>query len=301
MSAWLSRIVARLRSRRSIDVAFTAVERFVDHSGSVLAGHLAFSAMLAIFPFLIFLAALAGFLVDSEGANELIDLMFLFMPEDVAGTLEPVVRSVIDAQRGGLLTFGILVTLWVASGGLEALRIGLNKAYDVAEPRPLWKRRVQSLILVVVFALMLLAASLSVVFGPVIWALAERFVDVGIADRVVFTAIRYGIGALALFGLVFAVHRFLPNRVISWRLVMPGVMITLFLWLLGSTGLSVYLRTLADYDATYGALGGIVITLLFFYLMAMVFVLGAELNGALAARRLERPEQVKTGGVATPG
>ncbi len=295
MTAWLRRIIGRLRSRPSIDVAFTTIERFVDHNGTVLAGHLAFSAMLAIFPFLIFLAALAGFLVDSEGANELIDLMFLFMPEDVAGTLEPVVRSVIEAQRGGLLTFGILVTLWVASGGLEALRIGLNKAYDVAEPRPLWKRRVQSLILVVVFALMLLAASLSVVFGPVIWALVERIVDVGIADRVVFTAIRYGIGAVALFGLVFAVHRFLPNRVISWQLVMPGVMITLFLWLLGSTGLSLYLRTLADYDATYGALGGIVITLLFFYLMAMVFVLGAELNGALAARRHERPREVAAG------
>ena len=76
---------------------------------------------------------------------------------------------------------------------------------------------------------------------------------------------------------------------------MPGVTITLFLWLLGSTGLSLYLRTLADYDATYGALGGIVITLLFFYLMAMVFVLGAELNGALAARRHERPREVAAG------
>jgi Protein of unknown function (DUF1194)/Virulence factor BrkB len=103
--------------------------------GLELSGYIAFTAFLSLFPFVIFLAALAGFLGDRETADAFIDAMFEFMPADVAKTLAPAVREVVGARQGGLLTFGILATLWFASNGFEALRTGLNRAYGVAEQR----------------------------------------------------------------------------------------------------------------------------------------------------------------------
>jgi YihY family inner membrane protein len=137
--------------------------------GLELSGYIAFTAFLSLFPFLIFLAALAGFLGDRETADEFIDAMFEFMPADVAQTLAPAVREVIGARQGGLLTFGILATLWFASNGFEALRTGLNRAYSVAEKRAIWWLRLQSIAFVVVGGLIILFLSLAVILGPLVW------------------------------------------------------------------------------------------------------------------------------------
>jgi hypothetical protein len=123
-------------SMRWIKLRYHAAWRLVMvDEGLELSGYIAFTAFLSLFPFLIFLAALAGFLGDRETADAFIDAMFEFMPADVAKTLAPAVREVVGARQGGLLTFGILATLWFASNGFEALRTGLNRAYGVAEQR----------------------------------------------------------------------------------------------------------------------------------------------------------------------
>ena len=252
--------------------------RLTEHDGLMVAGYMAFAAFTSLFPFLIFLAALVSVLGTRETADQIVEGMFLFLPGDVARTLAPAVHEVMAGRRGGLLTFGVLATLWTASSGVEALRDALNRAYEAKDLEPLWWRRLQSIAVVVVGALILFVASLAVILGPVLWRLLEIFGRPSTEEALVWTIGRYAIGTMVLAAGLLALHRWLPDHRLSSRAVLPGVLLTLGLWLVGASLFSLYLGTIADYSLVYGSLGGVVITLFFFYLTAALFILGAEYN-----------------------
>lgn len=134
------------------------------------------------------------------------------MPVDVAETLAPAVREVIGKRQGGLLTFGILATLWCASSGVEALRTGLDRAYRVTAERAVWWRRLQSMALVIGVGLVIFFLSVGVVLGPVVWRVlgpgADRLRDA----RLAFGTARYVTAAVSLLGSLLLLHRWLPNR-----------------------------------------------------------------------------------------
>jgi membrane protein len=262
--------------------------------GLELSGYIAFTAFLSLFPFLIFLAALAGFLGDRETADEFIDAMFEFMPADVAQTLAPAVREVIGARQGGLLTFGILATLWFASNGFEALRTGLNRAYSVAEKRAIWWLRLQSIAFVVVGGLIILFLSLAVILGPLVWRALGPTIDNFLETWLVFVTVRYLMAALLLWGGLMLLHRWLPNTKQTFARVLPGVCATTVLWLIGASLFAWYVGNLADYAVYYGSLGGVAITLVFFYLSAIIFIFGAEFNAVWREQtgRRDAPQKV---------
>ena len=268
----------------------------MEDEGLELSGHIAFTTFTSLFPFLIFLAALAGFLGDQDTADGFIRAMFQFMPDDVAATLTPAVREVIGSRQGGLLTFGIVSTLWFSSSGVEALRAGLNRAYGVREERAIWWLRLQSLAFVIVGALIIFFLSLAVILGPIVWDLVRPLAGVGEAEtQLVWTVTRYLLATALLWGALMLLHRWLPNTKQAFRRVLPGVCATVVLWLIGASLFSWYLGTLADYSAIYGSLGGVVITLVFFYITAVIFIFGAELNAAWRRRAgLPRPKQEVT-------
>ena len=262
-----------------IRIAYRAAWRLVMvDEGLVLAGYIAFTAFLSLFPFLIFLAALAGFLGDRETADRFIEAMFEFMPDDVAETLAPAVREVVGARHGGLLTFGILFTLWFASNGFEALRTGLNRAYGVSEQRAIWLLRLQSIAFVISGGLIILFLSLVVVLGPLVWRVLGPTVDQMLETRLVFGTARYVFAAVLLFGALIFLHRWLPNTRQALRRILPGVAATTVLWLLGAGLFAWYVGHLTDYSVYYGSLGGVAITLMFFYVSAIIFIFGAEIN-----------------------
>ena len=246
--------------------------------GLVIAGYIAFTAFLSLFPFLIFLAALAGFLGDRETADRFIEAMFEFMPDDVAETLAPAVGEVVGARHGGLLTFGILFTLWFASNGFEALRTGLNRAYGVSEQRAIWLLRLQSIAFVISGGLIILFLSLVVVLGPLVWRVLGPTVDQMLETRLVFGTARYVFAAVLLFGALIFLHRWLPNTRQALKRILPGVAATTVLWLLGAGLFAWYVGHLTDYSVYYGSLGGVAITLMFFYVSAIIFIFGAEIN-----------------------
>lgn len=246
--------------------------------GLELSGYIAFTAFLSLFPFLIFLAALAGFLGDRDTADAFIDSMFEFMPADVAETLAPAVREVVGARQGGLLTFGILATLWFASNGFEALRTGLNRAYGVSEQRPIWWLRLQSIAFVITGGLIILFLSLVVILGPLVWKVLGPAVDQVLETRLVFITARYVFAGVMLFGALVLLHRWLPNARQAYARILPGVGATTLLWLLGASLFAWYVGNLTDYSVYYGSLGGVAITLVFFYISAIIFIFGAEIN-----------------------
>jgi membrane protein len=272
--------------RRFAQQLYRAGWRLTEHDGLMVAGYMAFAAFTSLFPFLIFLAALVSVLGTRETADQIVEGMFLFLPGDVARTLAPAVHEVMAGRRGGLLTFGVLATLWTASSGVEALRDALNRAYEAKDWQPIWWRRLQSMVVVVVGALILFVASLAVILGPVLWRLLEIFGRPSTEEELVWTIGRYAVGTVVLAAGLVALHRWLPNHHLLTRAVLPGALLTLGLWLLGASLFSLYLGTVADYSGVYGSLGGVVITLFFFYLTAALFIFGAEYN----AVRLKAPE-----------
>jgi len=264
--------------------------------GLELSGYIAFTAFLSLFPFLIFLAALAGFLGDRDTADEFIDTMFEFMPADVAETLAPAVREVIGARQGGLMTFGILATLWFASNGFEALRTGLNRAYGVVEQRAMWWLRLQSIAFVIGGGLIILFLSLVVILGPLVWQVLGPTVDQLLETRLVFGTARYLFAGILLFGALILLHRWLPNTRQAFARILPGVGATTLLWLLGASLFAWYVGHLADYSVYYGSLGGVAITLVFFYASAIIFIFGAEINAVWREQTGRRDAPQKTNG-----
>jgi membrane protein len=246
--------------------------------GLELSGYIAFTAFFSLFPFVIFLAALAGFLGDRETANEFIGAMFDLLPADVAETLAPAVREVMGARQGGLLTVGILTTLWFASSGIEALRAGLNRAYGVSEQRALWRLRLQSILFVIAGGLTMFFLSAAVILGPLLWRVLGPTLDDLLGTELAFLTLRHLAATLLLWGALMLLHRWLPNTRQAYRRVLPGVCATTLLWLVGASLFSWYIGHLADYSAFYGSLGGVAITLMFFYVTAIIFLFGAEFN-----------------------
>ncbi|HLT75995.1 MAG TPA: YihY/virulence factor BrkB family protein [Ferrovibrio sp.] len=246
-----------------------------------LAGHIAYTGLLAIFPFLIFLASLAGFLgvyVDSIAG---VNAVFGMLPTDVARTLKPVINEVLRTQDGGLLTLGLLGALWVASNAFDALRIALNAAYEFDEPRPWWLMKLGSIGAVVIGGIVFILLSVLIIFGPLIWKGILYISPLSQEDRWAYSLLRYSLASTLLFLTVLALHRWLPGHRMRFRALLPGALATTVLWLAGASLFSLYVANLGNYSATYGSLGGVIITLLFFYISAVLFIFGAELNAAL--------------------
>ncbi len=250
----------------------------------MVAGHLAFFGLLSLFPFLIFLTALAGFFGQTELGIEFVVFLLDSIPEDVSDVLSVPIIEVVQDTRGELLTIGILLSLWTASTGLEAIRGALDRAYGVTRRRPHWRNRLESVLLVVVAASCFIVAMLTLIVGPIVWAEMEAMLRLPEGLRVVWTLLRYAAGALLIVLAVSALYFLLPARRLGGRGVFPGAFAVLVLWLVAATAFSLYLEQFGDYTVTYGSLGGVIVTLLFFYILAVIFVLGAEIN-AMVLRR----------------
>jgi len=260
--------------------------QLLKHEGFELSGYIAFTAILALFPFLIFLTALAGFIGDAQSADRIIQTVFELAPSDIAQVLAPILRDVLTQQHGGLMTVSILFALWTASSGVEALRTLLNRCYDVRETRAFWRTRPESIVIVIAGATLALVLSVALVLGPVIWKFVTAYLPVGDDWFLPWVVVRYGLAALLVAACLIGLHRMLPNCHQPVRRVWPGAMTTALLWLVTAALFSVYVDNFASYSVTYGSLGGVIMTLMFFYISAIIFAFGAELNAGLA--RLDR-------------
>jgi membrane protein len=206
------------------------------------------------------------------------------------------VREVVGARQGGLLTFGILATLWFASNGFEALRTGLNRAYGVTEQRPIWWLRLQSIAFVISGGLIILFLSLVVILGPLVWKALGPTVHQMLETELVFGTARYVFAAVLLFGALVMLHRWLPNTRQAFARILPGVGASTVLWLLGAGLFAWYVGHLTDYSVYYGSLGGVAITLMFFYVSAIIFIFGAEFNAGWREQTGRRAAPQKSGG-----
>lgn len=269
--------------RLGLIIIWRAIVHFVEDDGPALAGYIAYAGLFALFPFVIFLTTLAGMIGQVEAVGSFIQQSLEQLPQEVSAVIRVPIEEVIASPRTGLMTISILVTLWAASSGLEALRTALNLAYGVDEPRGFLWRRLQSLILTLLLSISILLLMIVEVAGPLVWGYVQKLADM----PVVWGWARWlyeGWGHVSMVALFYAVivllYRVLPNRPLRWLEILPGAAVTVVLWIGLARLFSFYLQNLGRFTWTYGSLGGIIITLLFFYLSALIFVFGAEINSA---------------------
>jgi membrane protein len=269
-----------------------ALGHFSRDDGFAMASHVALSALMAIFPLLIFIAALAGYFGLEGAAEQVSDLVFEAWPDQVA---EPVVREihqVLTVPRGDVLTFGVVAALWFASNGIEAVRTALNRAYRQRETRSFLLLRIQSLGLVILGAVILIAYTFLVVLAPLVIAAITAWFPAAEELLASFDVARYSLaGILLVTGLVM-VHWLLPAGRRGFLEMLPGVLVTLLLWMVSGAAFGAYLARFANYVSTYGGLAGIMTALVFLYICSLAFLLGGELNAALIRQRVlsRRPE-----------
>jgi membrane protein len=273
---------ARARLLAAWGFLWAVIQRFNAHGGDVLCGYIAYSLMLAVVPFLIFATALIGFLVGQQGAEMVLDTLFAAVPEHVAQTIEPVLLEVVGQRRGTVLTLSALGAIWAASAGVEAIRIGLDRAYDVGDARHVALNRLIAIGVVLVgFAIFTVLAVL-IIFAPLLFALVEQWTKIDIPLEA--DLLRYLLGLTVLALSLYAMHRILPSRPMRGYRLWPGVAASVIIWLAAATGMSVYLAHAPSYTITYGTLAGVIVTLLFFYLTGAAIIFGAEVNAVANAR-----------------
>jgi membrane protein len=269
-------------------VLWDAIVHFANDNSLILAGYIAYMTLFAIFPFLIFLTTVGGVLGQTEAARLFIDYLLSIMPSEVARTLAPAINEITEQPRTGLMTVSIVVALWVASSGLEALRSALNEAYNAEQYPAIWKARLESLGLTILFTIGIIVSTIAIVAGPFIWAMLEWALLIPSFYGWLYGVSRYVFGVIVLYAIVVFLYFLLPNRSLRKREVFPGAALAVCLWVTSLSVFSFYLSNMASYSMTYGSLGGIVATLLFFYVSACIFIFGAEVNAALRRREVAR-------------
>jgi membrane protein len=280
-------------------VAREAYYKFLADDGWAIASHIALSALMSLFPFLILVTALAGFMFGStQLADEVAGILLQMWPTEVATPISGEIRRVLLGARSDLLTLGVGLAIYFASSGIESLRIGLNRAYGVTEQRAWWVLRLESIGYVLLAAVGLLVLSFFVVLAPLIFATAVRHLPVLEPLWFMFNFTRIAVASAVLIFALVIVHKWLPCGVRSLPVVTPGIVMTLVLWLLAGEVFGDYLSRFAyTYVTYYAGLASVMIALVFLYVIASIFILGGELNAAIQRAR-ERVEAETPAGTA---
>jgi len=253
-----------------------------------LAGNVAFRSLLAIFPFLIFTSSLTAFIGDPSMAENLIEFLIAIVPEGLVEPIVSEVEKVMTVQRGGLLSIGILLTIWFAVGGVDGVRVGLNRAYGIRETRSMFRLYTVQVAVVVVAGLALVLVGYLLVLAPRVGSMLHAAMPGFDPASVTFGLVRYPAAAVILATVLVVAHVYLPARRLRIASIWAGVAFTLSVWAILAAAFSFYLRSFASYASYYAGLAGIVATLYFIYLAALVLIFGGELNRALRIRRLAR-------------
>ena len=258
-----------------------AIRNYILHQSAIQAGSLAFSSVLAMFPLLILLSAAAGFVGQPGDAAALADRVMGYAPQVVRDAMQPVIDQVLAQRNQALLAIGVLVTVWTASSGMQAVRTALNRSYGITRGLPFWKARIKVTLFTVVVGVGVLAAFSSVIVMPYLWRLLRE--NVGAGEEVLWlrNSVRYGSAFVALTTLYALLYGWLPDIRQRLYTVIPGALVGAALWVGAAATLSYTLRTAGKLALVYGSFAGVVATLVFLYISATTLIFGAEINAVL--------------------
>ncbi len=242
------------------------------------AAALGFYLTLAIFPAMILLMSVIPYLPIDRVDEAIMNLLGQALPDEAYDMVAGVVAEVTSERRGGLLSFGLLGTLWAASTGMYAIMRQLNITYDAREGRSFLRARATALLLSLLFGLLVLGAFSLIVLGGVIEDWIGSRLGFGDALITVFAVFRWVVIVLALLLGFAVIYRYAPNVEQKFSFVTPGSIFGVVLLIVVSLGFAIYTGNFADYNATYGSIGEVIILMLWLYSAGLVILVGSEIN-----------------------
>jgi membrane protein len=247
-----------------------------------MAAALSYYFVMSLFPALILLSAIFAYLPIHDLLDQAFALFGGFVPKDTMMLVHKVVSDVISPNRSAFLSFGILGTLWSASGGFSATIEALNIAYEVEETRPFWRTRPLAIGLTFVIGLLLLTALAVMIVGPDFGAWLAGKLHMSWLFAVTWPYIHWLVAVGFTVLSVESLYFFAPNVKQRFSSTLPGAMLAVGSWIGLSYGLGVYFRNFANFNKTYGTLGAAVALMIWLYWTGFFMLLGAELNCQLA-------------------
>lgn len=246
-----------------------------------LAAQLAFYFFLSLFPAVLFLLALASFFPLNNLTDDVTRLLGPWVSAEVLTLIQDQMTRLANAESGGLLTVGVLGALWSSSAALVSIVSSLNTAYDIEDGRPWWKVRLTAIGLTLALAIFVLASISLILAGPTMATYLGYNVGLGTAFEWAWKILQWPVAFALVCVALGLVYYFGPDAEQDWAWVTPGAVAATVLWLLSSLGFKFYIANFTDYNAAYGAVGGIIVVLLWFYVSALAILVGAEMNAEI--------------------
>jgi membrane protein len=259
----------------------TSYEAFWKDNCLGLAAQLAYYFFFALFPALLFLIALASYFPLDTLIDDMFRTLGGFVPPEMLSIMTDQIKKISEGEQSGLLTFGVLTALWSSSAAMTAVIDTLNSAYDVEEGRAWWKVRLTAIMLTVRVALFILVSFALVLVGPTV---AERLAHawgLGSAFEWTWKIVQWPVVfALASTGMAL-IYYFAPDVEQDWIWLTPGSVFATLLWLAATLGFKFYVANMGNFTETYGAIGGVMVLMLWFYISGLVILVGAEMNAVI--------------------
>jgi membrane protein len=261
------------------------------------AAQLSYAFLFALFPFLLFLTTLLGYIPLPNLMEEIMALLAAVLPGEALHLIQDNIRTLVTTQHGGLLSFGIFAALWTAASAIRVIIDALNRAYGVQDGRPFWKIWGIALLFTIGLPLFMLVSMSLVVFGPEIGGWMAAKIGLGALFQRLWNVLRWLVILVLLLVAMAPVYAWAPDVAHAWRWITPGAVFAILATLLTSLGFSYYVTHFGSYDATYGSIGAVIVLLTWMYLTGLFLLVGGEINAAIAHASPEG----KTSGEKAPG
>lgn len=250
----------------------------IDHDGVEHSGYMSFMVLVSIFPFFIFILALTSFFGASELGAKFIELAIENMPSQSIESIRSRISELANSPPQGLLTLAIIGSIWTSSSFVECVRTILNRVYEITSPPNYLFRRMLSIAQFLFISMTISLAMLLLVIIPIGLAKIPKLMSLIENYKTILNFFRYFLIFLSLFLTVSSLYYFIPNVKVTYLEVIPGTFLSVVLWILSGYLLSKYIVYYHQLNVIYGSLGSIIVTLIFFYIINMIFILGAEFN-----------------------
>ncbi|GAE94408.1 ribonuclease BN [Gracilibacillus boraciitolerans JCM 21714] len=261
-------------------------ERITSDEVPGLAAQLSYFFLLSLFPFMIFLVTLIGYLPFND--IDVMNFVSTYAPNEIMNLLNDNLTQIMHNRNSGLLSISIIGTLWSASNGINALIRSFNKAYDIEEDRSFIVTRGISIVLTIAMLLVIIIAFVLPIFGRMIGV--YLFSLLGLSDGFLqwWNTLRWVISSVVFFLVLIVLYRLAPSKKVYFKHVYIGAIFATIFWQLASLAFSYYVSSMGNYSATYGSLGGVIILMIWFYLSGIIIITGGEINAEIERKQHDK-------------
>lgn len=266
------------KSKSTLHVVVRSVKEFNADDMLTYAAAVAYQVFFSLFPFIIFLLSLLGMLRIPGLFDFLLQQSETVLPGQAFSLIEGIVNQVRSQAAGSILSFGAVVALWSASSAVRMTMHAMNVAYDVEAERPVWKKIPLSILYTLMLAAMLILAVGLVLLGNTVAEWFSQQVGLGNTFVTLWTWLRIPVAVALLVVILAIVYDLFPNFDQPFRLITPGAVLAVVVWIAASLGFSFYVSNFSSYSATYGSIAAVIIILLYLFISAAVVLFGAEVN-----------------------